>query len=92
MHPVQTHARLAELHPLGRMGEIAVVADAILYLESAGFVTAKPFTSMAAIARATLRRAGKDVRCVDQLMLAATASAVTIARLTCSPGGSQTLR
>jgi NAD(P)-dependent dehydrogenase (short-subunit alcohol dehydrogenase family) len=39
MHPVETHAQLAKLHPLGRMGEISDIVDAILYLESAGFVT-----------------------------------------------------
>src|SRR5712675_677844 len=39
MHPVETHAQLARLHPLGRMGEISEIVDAILYLESAGFVT-----------------------------------------------------
>jgi len=39
MHPVETHAQLAALHPVGRMGEISDVVDAILYLESAGFVT-----------------------------------------------------
>jgi NAD(P)-dependent dehydrogenase (short-subunit alcohol dehydrogenase family) len=39
MHPVETHAQLAKLHPLGRMGEISEIVDAILYLESAGFVT-----------------------------------------------------
>jgi NAD(P)-dependent dehydrogenase (short-subunit alcohol dehydrogenase family) len=39
MHPAETHAQLAALHPLGRMGEIADVVDAILYLESASFVT-----------------------------------------------------
>ena len=39
MHPVETHAQLAALHPVGRMGEIADIVDAILYLESAGFVT-----------------------------------------------------
>ena len=39
MHPVETHAQLAALHPLGRMGEISDVVDAILYLESASFVT-----------------------------------------------------
>ena len=27
------------LHPLGRMGEISEIVGAILYLESAGFVT-----------------------------------------------------
>ena len=39
MHPVETHAQLAKLHPLGRMGEVSEIVDAILYLESAGFVT-----------------------------------------------------
>jgi NAD(P)-dependent dehydrogenase (short-subunit alcohol dehydrogenase family) len=39
MHPVETHAQLANLHPVGRMGEISDVVDAILYLESASFVT-----------------------------------------------------
>src|ERR1700724_1974256 len=37
MHPVATHQALGGLHPLGRMGEIADIVDAILYLESAGF-------------------------------------------------------
>jgi NAD(P)-dependent dehydrogenase (short-subunit alcohol dehydrogenase family) len=39
MHPVETHHALGSLHPLGRMGEIADIVDAILYLESATFVT-----------------------------------------------------
>ncbi len=39
MHPVETHAQLDALHPIGRMGEISDVVDAILYLESANFVT-----------------------------------------------------
>jgi NAD(P)-dependent dehydrogenase (short-subunit alcohol dehydrogenase family) len=39
MHPVATHATLAGLHPVGRMGEISDIVDAVLYLESAGFVT-----------------------------------------------------
>jgi NAD(P)-dependent dehydrogenase (short-subunit alcohol dehydrogenase family) len=39
MHPVETYAALGALHPLGRMGEIADIVDAILYLESASFVT-----------------------------------------------------
>ena len=39
MHPAETHAQLAALHPLGRMGEIADIVEAILYLEFAGFVT-----------------------------------------------------
>ena len=39
MHPVEMHAQLARLHPLGRMGKISEIVDAILYLESAAFVT-----------------------------------------------------
>jgi NAD(P)-dependent dehydrogenase (short-subunit alcohol dehydrogenase family) len=39
MHPSETHAQFATLHPLGRMGEISEIVDAVLYLESAGFVT-----------------------------------------------------
>jgi NAD(P)-dependent dehydrogenase (short-subunit alcohol dehydrogenase family) len=39
MHPAETHAQLDALHPVGHMGEIADVVDAILYLESANFVT-----------------------------------------------------
>ena len=39
MHSVETYAGLDALHPVGRMGDISDVVDAILYLESAGFVT-----------------------------------------------------
>lgn len=39
MHPVETHAALAGLHPLGRMGEICEVVQAVLFLEQSGFVT-----------------------------------------------------
>ncbi|MEU7870298.1 SDR family oxidoreductase [Dactylosporangium sp. NPDC049140] len=39
MHPVETHAALAGLHPVGRMGETSDVIDAVIYLESAPFVT-----------------------------------------------------
>ena len=39
MHPMETHTQLARLHPVGRMGEIADVVEAVLYLEQAGFVT-----------------------------------------------------
>jgi len=39
MHPVESYAQLDTLHPIGHMGEISDVIDAILYLESANFVT-----------------------------------------------------
>jgi NAD(P)-dependent dehydrogenase (short-subunit alcohol dehydrogenase family) len=39
MHPAETHAQLGALHPMGHMGEMSDVVDAILYLESARFVT-----------------------------------------------------
>ena len=39
MHPSEAYPALAALHPVGRMGEISDVVDAVLYLDSAGFVT-----------------------------------------------------
>ena len=39
MHPVETYAQLDALHPISHMGEISDAIDAILYLESANFVT-----------------------------------------------------
>ncbi|KLD62828.1 SDR family NAD(P)-dependent oxidoreductase [Dyella japonica] len=39
MHGVETHAALAGLHPVGRMGEISDITDAVIYLDNAGFVT-----------------------------------------------------
>jgi NAD(P)-dependent dehydrogenase (short-subunit alcohol dehydrogenase family) len=39
MHPTATHAFLAGLHPMARMGEVQEVVEAVLYLESAAFVT-----------------------------------------------------
>ena len=39
MHPVSTHAQLAAMHPVGRMGEMSDIVDAVLYLEGAPFVT-----------------------------------------------------
>ena len=39
MHDPKTHDFLAKLHPLGRMGAISDVTDAVLYLENAAFVT-----------------------------------------------------
>lgn len=39
MHPPETHAQLGALHPIGYMGDISDIAEAILYLEDASFVT-----------------------------------------------------
>jgi NAD(P)-dependent dehydrogenase (short-subunit alcohol dehydrogenase family) len=39
MHPIETHDALAALHPVGHMGELSDIVEAVLYLESAGFVT-----------------------------------------------------
>src|SRR5882757_4886833 len=39
MHAPQTHAALAGLHPVNRMGEMSDIVEAILFLEKAGFVT-----------------------------------------------------
>lgn len=39
MHQPQTHDFLAGLHPVGRLGTLDDVVDAVLYLENAGFVT-----------------------------------------------------
>ncbi|MFF0837734.1 MULTISPECIES: SDR family NAD(P)-dependent oxidoreductase [unclassified Streptomyces] len=39
MHPEDTHETLAALHPVGRLGEASDVADAVIYLENAPFVT-----------------------------------------------------
>ncbi len=39
MHAPETHEFLAGLHPVGRMGEISDIVDAVLYLDGAHFVT-----------------------------------------------------
>jgi NAD(P)-dependent dehydrogenase (short-subunit alcohol dehydrogenase family) len=39
MNPEHTHATLAGLHPLGRMGDISDIVEAITYLETSPFVT-----------------------------------------------------
>jgi len=39
MHGPETHEFLAKLHPVGRMGEMRDIVDAVLYLEDAAFVT-----------------------------------------------------
>ncbi len=39
MHAEEHHEALAQLHPLGRMGEVSDITDAVIYLENAPFVT-----------------------------------------------------
>jgi NAD(P)-dependent dehydrogenase (short-subunit alcohol dehydrogenase family) len=39
MHPAQTHAALAGMHPVNRMGEMSDIVEAVMFLEKAGFVT-----------------------------------------------------
>jgi NAD(P)-dependent dehydrogenase (short-subunit alcohol dehydrogenase family) len=39
MHPPEAHQALAALHPVGRMGDVSDIVDAVLYLDGAGFVT-----------------------------------------------------
>ncbi|WP_434597528.1 SDR family oxidoreductase [Pseudomonas sp. R4-83] len=39
MHGEETHATLGSLHPMGHMGEIDDIVQAVLYLDTANFVT-----------------------------------------------------
>ena len=39
MHAPETHGFLADLHPMKQMGEIRDITDAVLFLESAPFIT-----------------------------------------------------
>ncbi|MEV7734247.1 SDR family oxidoreductase [Streptomyces sp. NPDC088921] len=39
MHAEETHEFLAALHPIGRMGQVSDIVDAVLFLETAPFVT-----------------------------------------------------
>jgi NAD(P)-dependent dehydrogenase (short-subunit alcohol dehydrogenase family) len=39
MHASETYEALAKFHPIGRMGEVQDVVEAVLFLEQAGFVT-----------------------------------------------------
>ena len=39
MHAKDNHAALAKFHPLGRMGEVSDIVDAVLYPHNATFVT-----------------------------------------------------
>jgi len=39
MHGAETHAALGALHPVGHMGEVDDIAQAVVYLDNANFVT-----------------------------------------------------
>lgn len=39
MHAPQTHGALAAMHPMNRLGEVADIAQAVLFLDDAPFVT-----------------------------------------------------
>ncbi len=39
MHPTETHDFLSTLHPMGRMGTVKDIVEAVLYLETATFIT-----------------------------------------------------
>ncbi len=39
MHPVEMHDLLAKFHPMGRMGAVTEIVEAVLYLETAGLIT-----------------------------------------------------
>jgi NAD(P)-dependent dehydrogenase (short-subunit alcohol dehydrogenase family) len=39
MHPSEAHPALAALHPMGRMGDVSDIVDAVVYLDGASFVT-----------------------------------------------------
>jgi NAD(P)-dependent dehydrogenase (short-subunit alcohol dehydrogenase family) len=39
MHAEETHEFLAALHPVGHMGEVSDIVDAVIFLETAPFVT-----------------------------------------------------
>ncbi|MFI8067675.1 MULTISPECIES: SDR family NAD(P)-dependent oxidoreductase [unclassified Streptomyces] len=39
MHAEETHEFLSALHPVGRMGQVSDIVDAVLFLETAPFVT-----------------------------------------------------
>jgi len=39
MHPEENHQMLASLHPVGRMGEVKDITNAVLFLEHSPFIT-----------------------------------------------------
>jgi NAD(P)-dependent dehydrogenase (short-subunit alcohol dehydrogenase family) len=39
MHPAEAYPALGALHPMGRMGDVSDIVDAVVYLDGAGFVT-----------------------------------------------------
>jgi len=50
MHAPETHEFLAKMHPVGRMGEIKDIVDAILFLENA--LSSLERSCMSTVARA----------------------------------------
>jgi NAD(P)-dependent dehydrogenase (short-subunit alcohol dehydrogenase family) len=61
-HASSTYDGLGALHPMGRTGETSDVVGAIMYLESAPFVTGESCTSTAARAPATRQRPTRGSR------------------------------
>ena len=43
MHDPETHGFLATLHPMGRMGAVKDIIDAVFYRETADFITGETF-------------------------------------------------
>ena len=39
MHPEDTHTTLSNFHPVRRLGEVSDIVDAVLFLDTATFVT-----------------------------------------------------
>lgn len=60
MHSAETYEALAMLHPVGCLGEISDIVEAILYLESASFVTGEILHVDGGQSAATDTRAPRD--------------------------------
>ena len=50
MHRVEDHEMISGAHPLGRIADPSEIASAVLFLESAGFVTGERFSTIIAAA------------------------------------------
>jgi NAD(P)-dependent dehydrogenase (short-subunit alcohol dehydrogenase family) len=53
MHAPEIHEALGAFNPIGRIGETTDIADAILFLDSAPFITGESCTSTAGKVLAT---------------------------------------